>query len=102
MMGTVKRDLTGIVRNFSSALINNDQIPYFEFALTLPLEGSPHEYPLEAVLYVDLGQANAQSIVSVVTSAWAEKHHPIDVFLIKSTPQKMLVARVEKAAKHKK
>jgi hypothetical protein len=59
------------VRNFSSALINNDEIPYFEFALTLPLEGSPHEYPHEAVLYVDLRQANAQSIVSVATSAWA-------------------------------
>jgi hypothetical protein len=101
MNSNIQRDLTGVVRNFSSALINNDGIPYFEFALTLPLEGSPHEYPLEAVLYVDLRQANAQSIVSVVTSAWAERY-PIDVFLIKSAPQKMLVERVEKVARPKK
>ena len=92
MAGKPEPDFTGRVRNFSSALIENDKVRYFEFALVLP-QGPGDTYPVEVVLYVDLKQGNAQEIVSAVTSAWASDRTAL-VYLKLGEP-KMRVAKIE-------
>ena len=92
MNETQKPNFTGIVANFSSALISNDGIPYFEFALTLPPPPSPPEPPGVKVLYVNLRKDYSQAIVSVVISAWASREQ-IDVYLDNSIPEPDRVRR---------
>ena len=87
MIADPRSDLTGPVLNLSSALVSNDGIPYFEFALPRQPNSSRHEPPADPVLYADLLQANAQEIVSLVTSAWA-KHFVIKRILDKIDPPK--------------
>ncbi len=92
MAGKPEPDFTGRVRNFSSAMIDNDKVRYFEFALVLP-QRPGDTYPVEVVLYVDLKQGNAQEIVSAVTSAWALDRTAL-VYLKLGEP-KMRVAKIE-------
>jgi hypothetical protein len=90
-------DFTGLVRKFSGALIDDEGVPHFEFALTLPSEELPHAYPREVVHYIDLTQDNAPSIVTLVVAACAFQF-PIEVFVKGTTSEEMRVAHVQKTA----
>ncbi len=73
-------DLTGSVRSFCGTSVDTNGTPYFEFLLTLSPLDCPYPFPLEVVLYVNLTQDNAASIITLVVAACAFQFQ-IDVFL---------------------
>ncbi len=89
-------DFIGIVRKFSGAVIDDEGVPHFEFALTLSSEEFLHAYPREVVHYIDLTQDNAPSIVTLVIAACAFQF-PIEVFVKGTTSQEIRVVDVQKA-----
>jgi hypothetical protein len=90
-------DFTGVVRNFSGAMLDDNGTPHFEFALTLTPKDCPYPYPLEVVHYIDLTQDNAPSIVTLVIAACAFQFE-IDVYLQGKAPANMRVADVQRTA----